>query len=357
MNFGKNDLVKYNLSLLYRFIKLAVDKNQKFDRIPIPLWKILGGEQDFSSKTSYGDLFSTGEVSEMEELGVFNQSHIDYLLENLSKSGIESPERLIAFIKTFGEIEIHRKSLDENGLRYFMASSYFIHLGKPELISSRDCSWAYFSESQDYILDTLTKAVGGKICWKDARNMGLGFWISNANTLKQSFETIARNQYWGTDGVHDPVACSLYYFALKKKNVLLGLWKLASHHAEQSAMLKFLSNNFDDERWKNAALKNAFALLGKQRYEYAAAFFLLGNKLKDAVNVCLKQLEDPQLAICICRIYEGENGPILNEIIQTNLLPAACKAGDRWLSCILWSLIGNRSNAFYSLTVRIFLIL
>lgn len=48
--------------------------------------------------------------------------------------------------------------------------------------------------------------------------------------------------------------------------MLLGLWKLAGTHPEQPAMLKFLANNFDEERWKTAALKNAFALLGKQRY-------------------------------------------------------------------------------------------
>lgn len=39
--------------------------------------------------------------------------------------------------------------------------------------------------------------------------------------------------------------------------------------------------------------------------EYAAAFFLLGDKLKDAVNVCLKHLDDFQLAVAICRVYEG----------------------------------------------------
>jgi hypothetical protein len=31
-------------------------------------------------------------------------------------------------------------------------------------------------------------------------------------------------------------------------------------------MLKFLSNDFEQERWKGAALKNAYALLSKQRY-------------------------------------------------------------------------------------------
>lgn len=37
---------------------------------------------------------------------------------------------------------------------------------------------------------------------------------------------------------------------------------------------------------------------------YAAAFFLLADKLQDAVNVCVKNLSDFQLAIAICRVYE-----------------------------------------------------
>jgi hypothetical protein len=77
-------------------------------------------------------------------------------------------------------------------------------------------------------------------------------------------ESIARNNY-SLDS-RDPIPCSLFYLALKKKNVLLGLWKLASGHPEQAKMVAFLSNNFDEERWKTAATKNAFALLGKQRY-------------------------------------------------------------------------------------------
>ncbi len=63
----------------------------------------------------------------------------------------------------------------------------------------------------------------------------------------------------------DPTACSLLYFALGKVKLVHGLWKQASWHKEQRIMLKFLSNDFKDPRWKTAALKNAYALLGKQR--------------------------------------------------------------------------------------------
>jgi hypothetical protein len=64
----------------------------------------------------------------------------------------------------------------------------------------------------------------------------------------------------------DPTACCLFYFALGKVRLVLGLWRQAAWHPEQGVMLKFLSNDFDQPRWKTAALKNAFALLGKRRY-------------------------------------------------------------------------------------------
>lgn len=78
-------------------------------------------------------------------------------------------------------------------------------------------------------------------------------------------EVIARNQYTGKDD-KDPVACTLFYLALRKKKLLHGLWRTAHGHAEQAKMVTFLANDFDQDRWKTAALKNAFALLGKQRF-------------------------------------------------------------------------------------------
>jgi len=51
-------------------------------------------------------------------------------------------------------------------------------------------------------------------------------------------------------------------------------------------------------------------------FEYAAAFFLLGGALKDCVNVCVKYLNDIQLAIVVCRLYEGENGIILTSLLR-----------------------------------------
>lgn len=54
-------------------------------------------------------------------------------------------------------------------------------------------------------------------------------------------------------------------------------------------MTQFFGNNFTEDRWRKAALKNAFSLLGKQRFEHSAAFFLLAGHLKDAVEVKKKK--------------------------------------------------------------------
>jgi len=66
--------------------------------------------------------------------------------------------------------------------------------------------------------------------------------------------------------VRDPTACSLFYFALGKSKLVQGLWRQAAWHREQTVMLNFLGNDFTIPRWRTAALKNAFALLSKQRF-------------------------------------------------------------------------------------------
>jgi len=149
----------------------------------------------------------------------------------------------------------------------------------------------------------------------------------------------------------DPTDCSLFYMALRKKKLLLGLWKTANTNKEQAIMLKFLVNDFTEPKWKTAALKNAYALLGKQRYEYAAAFFLLGDQLRDAVNVCLKHLDDFQLAIAITRVYEGEDGPILRSIFQDYIIPLAIRTGDRWLASLAFWSLNQRDKAVKAIMV------
>lgn len=91
--------------------------------------------------------------------------------------------------------------------------------------------------------------------------------------------------------------------------------------------------------------------------EYAAAFFLLADHLKDAVNVILNQLKDLQLAIAVTRVYEGEGGPILRELLQDKVLPLAAQEGNRWLASWAFWMLHRRDMSVRALIVRPSLIL
>ena len=120
---------------------------------------------------------------------------------------------------------------------------------------------------------------------------------------------------------------------------------MAAWNREQASTQRLLSNNFQEARWKTAALKNAYALLGKRRYEYAAAFFLLAGNLQDAVNVCLHHIRDLQLAVAVARVYEGDDGLVLRLLLTDKVLPRAALEGDRWLATWAFWMLGKRDLA------------
>lgn len=165
--------------------------------------------------------------------------------------------------------------------------------------------------------------------------------------------------------------CSLFYLALRKKTVLQGLWRTAGWNREQVATQRLLANNFEEPKWRTAALKNAYALMSKRRFgrqplsinarrtswltlsliEYAAAFFLLADHLQDAVNVCLGQLKDLQLAVTIARVYEGDTGPVLRRLLEDEVLSLAAQEGNRWLASWAFWMLHRRDMAVRALIV------
>lgn len=62
--------------------------------------------------------------------------------------------------------------------------------------------------------------------------------------------------------------------------------------------------------------------------EYAAAFFLLAGSPKDAVNIIASRMQDLQLAIAVARVYEGDDGPVLRELLEEKVLPQAALEGN-----------------------------
>jgi RAVE protein 1 C terminal len=85
--------------------------------------------------------------------------------------------------------------------------------------------------------------------------------------------------------------------------------------------------------------------------EYAAAFFLLADHLREAANVCINQIGDIQLAITITRAYEGDSGPVLKEILEEKILADAASEGNRWMATWAFWMLNRRSSAVRALIV------
>jgi hypothetical protein len=85
--------------------------------------------------------------------------------------------------------------------------------------------------------------------------------------------------------------------------------------------------------------------------DYAAAFFLLADHLQDAVNVCLNQIKDLQLAIAIARVYEDDTGPVLARLLENEVLTLAAEEGNRWLASWAFWMLKRRDMAVRALIV------
>uniref|UniRef100_A0A8C0IVR2 DmX-like protein 1 n=1 Tax=Chelonoidis abingdonii TaxID=106734 RepID=A0A8C0IVR2_CHEAB len=221
------------------------------------------------------------------------------------------------------------ETLDECGLKFLLAVQLhtFLTTSLPPVyraqllhqgLSTRHFAWAFHSVAEEELLNMLPAVQKGDPTWSELRAMGVGWWVRNIHSLRRCIEKVAKAAFQRNN---DPLDAAIFYLAMKKKAVIWGLYR----SQKETKMTQFFGNNFTEDRWRKAALKNAFSLLGKQRFEHSAAFFLLAGHLKDAVEVCLEKLGDIQLALVISRLYESEfeASSMYKSILQKKILGSA----------------------------------
>ncbi|KAL5961440.1 DmX-like protein 2 [Taenia solium] len=203
--------------------------------------------------------------------------------------------------------------LDDCGLRFVMLMQLYSYLCgtipltkrsqmMKEGLTSRSFVWAFHSEADEVLLSFLpsqkqqhhhsdpTSNTGGGLTWAEFRRYGCGWWIHSDVILTQCAEKMARSEFLRTK---DPMDSAIFYLAMHKPTVLASLFKYAS-----LLSLLFISS----PACKQAKL-NAFRLLSQHKYVQAAALFLVGGWLEDAIKVCVDSVKDLQLAIVVCRLY------------------------------------------------------
>ncbi|CAD5215760.1 unnamed protein product [Bursaphelenchus okinawaensis] len=202
------------------------------------------------------------------------------------------------------------ETVDECGLRFLMAMKQHDYLllclprGQRQKLRVQGMPisqviWAFHSDAENELLSTIPCYQKGQETWDGLRSYGVAWWLKNNTTLRLIMEKVAKAAF---QAQQEPMDAALFYLAMRKKNVLTHLFKTVG----DQRMHDFFREDFSQQKWKKAALKNAFVLMSKQRYQNAAAFFLLGDSLNDAIETILSRLKDLQLAMVVVRLYETD---------------------------------------------------
>lgn len=309
------------------------------------------------SKNKYNALFNNDEQESAPEAGILSSAKAASLLALLRDLDIPNltlseKGRLSIIASALVKVEADESSLDPSGLRFYL--SYMILQERKQRypkdacsLSDEDVLWAQKSDKQDILL-TLVKSSVRSLTWQEAKAAKIFYWLKNRTALLDVAEIIGKAEFLKGDD-RDPVSASLWYLALHKKTVLLSLWRTSGSHPEHNLTTKILSNDFEVPKWRTTANKNAFALIGRRRYEYAAAWFLLGSSLKDAVSVCLRNLEDHDLALAVARIYSDDRSEITRSLVKSTIFDFAKTKGSRFLGCWCHEFLGDFESSMDTL--------
>lgn len=271
---------------------------------------------------------------------------IEALLQKVSLPYLTRHQQvtLLGVIQSLDMILNNLHGIDVFGIKFLLGHRLFLtHKASQSTMTMRDFVWASLSSSKAVLLHETLKL--DSLNWELMRNVGIPYWVDRS-VLVDLTENLARQVYAST---RDPVLTSLYHLALRKKSVLQGLWRVAAGHPEQQKTIKLLNHDYAEARWKTAALKNAYALLSKRRYEYAAALFLLGDSLNDACNVLVRNVKDVALAVLVARVYDGDDGPGMQNLVDRHLLTISQETNDRWMASWANQEVGRKTKAVQSI--------
>ncbi|KAG9392524.1 RAVE protein 1 C terminal [Carpediemonas membranifera] len=101
---------------------------------------------------------------------------------------------------------------------------------------------------------------------------------------------------------HDVNSVAAYYIAMDKITRLASVYS-TSGNAKVSS---FLRNDFTAPRWRQAAGKNAFALLGKLHFVASAGFFLLAGQVDECRSICRDRIQSSTVEIILMRLSKND---------------------------------------------------
>ena len=138
-------------------------------------------------RSSYADFIDDDEPENMtEELA----ASLNEILAKVAIPQLSSHEQihLADIIECVATVEKHRRSMDPNAMRYLLFfRQHMIRKSQiPEAqfrITWREIVWAYHSDSQDILVDLVSRQFNGRMLWHHARESGMFVWMTDLVAL------------------------------------------------------------------------------------------------------------------------------------------------------------------------------
>ena len=133
--------------------------------------------------SSYADFSDDSEPETVtEELAI----SLNELLQTKQIPLLSSREqfRLADIIECVGMVEKHRRSIDDTAGRFLLFfRQHVLNNSQQGPISWREIIWAFHSQSQEILVDLVSRHYSGKMQWQHAKECGLFMWLTDITAL------------------------------------------------------------------------------------------------------------------------------------------------------------------------------
>jgi hypothetical protein len=181
-------------------------------------------------------------------------------------------------------------------------------------ITFEELAWYWLSDFSGYdVLRTGTT-------WEQLRRAGIGYLpleSGESRALAEQIQKSVLQEYLRSKDESVLESGVALWLAMLggKQQLLVSLFKQLGNSCASPAHLRvaqFLASDLCGEN-REKAIKNAFELIRQKRYKFAVAVFLLAGQVREAIDVCCRQLEDVQLALFICQVARTSDDTIWTE--------------------------------------------
>lgn len=140
---------------------------------------------------SAGAYLNGNNGEEDEDGDIFTEQTAVAINEKLVKIGVPQLSgheqiQLADIIECVALVERHRRSMDENGARFMLFfRQHALRKGRTNEmhLSWREINWAFHSNSQDILVDFVSRQNHGSMLWEHARESGLFMWLCDPTAL------------------------------------------------------------------------------------------------------------------------------------------------------------------------------